>query len=146
MRLGNHKDAAEAAQQLGKQHRFMLSQLSTSESDSISETYGEQVSSSSGHGVGMMAVNIGRVPLLIPNVSGNRGHSSGTSWGKQTGKSMQAGRVESRVHEYIVEPEVLQSLGHYVFIYRSGQGQVTAGDCDPEIAYSPRAVRDALPR
>jgi hypothetical protein len=144
MRMGNRKDAQEAAEQLGKQHRFLLSQLSTSESDSISETYGQQASTSAGSSMGMMAVNIGRVPLLIPNLSMNGGLSSGTSWGKQTGKSVQGSRTLNRVHEYVVEPESLQTLGDYAFLYRSGPGQVTAVDCDPEISYSPRATRHAL--
>ncbi len=142
MRLGHRKDAEQAAEQLGRQHKFVLSQLSSMEGDSISETYGEQVSKSRGSSLGMMTVNIGRVPLLIPSVSTNQGTQNGTSWGKQTGKSRQDSRTQNRVYEHLVEPEVLQRLGQYTFVYRSGPDRVTAGDCDPEIAYSPQVDRE----
>ncbi len=72
-------------------------------------------------------------------MSTNTAVGSTTSWGKTTGKTASHSQTATRVHELLVEPETLQSLGQYVCITRSSEGNVLAADCDPEIAYSPRA-------
>ncbi len=144
MRLGVRKDAERAADHVGRQRKFVLSQLSTSESDSVSETYGEQVGQSRGRSVGLMSLNIGRVPLLIPSVTGNSGSHSSTSWGKQTGKSRQQSETQNLVYEHVVDPEQLMRLGQYVFLLQTGPDRVVAGDCDPELAYSPQLAPKPL--
>jgi hypothetical protein len=101
----------------------------------VTTTYGEQASRSYGVSTGMMAINIGRIPLLLPNVSGNSGSSSGTSWGKSTAKTSGTSETYNRVHELVVEPEAIQSLGQYVLLVQSARETVIAVECDPELAY-----------
>lgn len=135
MRLGNRKDAERAAEHLGRSRQFLLSQYSTNENDSVTETYGEQASRSSGASVGVMSLQVGRVPLLLPSVTGTSGSSHGTSWGKSTAKTRGTAETYNRVHELVVEPEAVQMLGQYVFLVRQGRDLVIAGECDPELAY-----------
>jgi len=174
MRLGNPREAATAAEHIGKGFRFVLSQLtnqvgtafaegsanSYGEQDGVSETYGTGGSSTRGRG-------------------GNRGwgdggHSGGSNWNRSTSESwnkstttshsstwtntvnvantvnQNAGTTVQREKDYTVEPTVLQSLAATAFILvgtGSGPGRVRPGDCNPGLVLLPKvspAARDLV--
>ncbi|MCA1704876.1 MAG: hypothetical protein LC808_17065, partial [Actinobacteria bacterium] len=74
------------------------------------------------------------------------GNATSTTWGKSTAKSAGTADTFSRVHERFVEPETIQGLPPYVFLWREGGDlPLIPGDCDLELAYSPAAARE-LPK
>ncbi|OHV38501.1 hypothetical protein BCD49_13695 [Pseudofrankia sp. EUN1h] len=155
MRLGNSREAAAAAEHIGKGFRFVLSQLTnqvgTSFTEGFANSYGEQDGTSHSRGEG-----------------GNRGwspggRSSGDSWNSSTTTShsstwtntvnvsaavnQNAGVTVAREKDYTVEPTVLQSLAATAFILvgtGSGPGRVRPGDCNPGLVLLPKVA--PLPR
>ncbi len=142
MRLGNRSEAEHAAAQLGKRTHFVLSQYSTTESAAATRTYGEQITHTKGTSVGIMTINVGRVPLIIPSVSRNTVTAEGTSHSTATALTAALWQMHNRVRELIVEPEVLMDLGPYAMLYKAGPDDVRAIDCGPELVW----VRDPLLR
>lgn len=141
MRLGNHHEANQAADYIGKGHKFVLSQLTRTTGGTNTHMLG----TSSGEGE-------------------ERGESSGTFKGKQRG-TRQYGRTANasrnwgsteqkarstiwndastaqRVHEYTVEPRVLQDLPEYAMVLVKQQDRgtvVQAVEVDPAIVMLPR--------
>ena len=70
---------------------------------------------------------------------GCRPHRS--NWGEGSGGSDSFAKAKNRVHEYVVEPEILKSIpATAFFLLRPGSGAAhapVAGDCDPGIAGLP---------
>ncbi|ASW53280.1 hypothetical protein CIK06_02410 [Plantactinospora sp. KBS50] len=154
MRLGNHEEAARAADFIGRQHKFVVSQLTCtlggSESHGETETEGWAETES---------LNIGKVTSTFSNwgrggsSSDGAEHSShGSNWSRGGGSSeshsrtqgwsttrnwsMASNRTEGtnwsnavgqqRVYEYSVEPTTLQHLPDHVLLLVQGRpGQVT---------------------
>jgi hypothetical protein len=138
MRLGNAKEAEHAAAFIGKHHRFVVNQVSVSESSSASTsqststnesessqesvTRGKQWSRTRSYHVGMV--------LDYPHDTGSRNtgdqrstttgkstsFSTGTSESTQAGTSSSESVSVSRVYEYAVEPTLLQSLSSTAFV------------------------------
>ncbi|OHV44673.1 hypothetical protein [Pseudofrankia sp. BMG5.36] len=155
MRLGNSREAATAAEHIGKVFRFVLSQLTnqvgTGFTEGFANSYGEQDGTSQSFGKG-----------------GNRGwgpggRSSGDSWNSSTTTSHSStwtntvnvsnavnesvGATVQREKDYTVEPTVLQSLAATAFILvgtGSGPGRVRPGDCNPGLVLLPKVA--PLPR
>lgn len=155
MRLGNAKEASTAADFIGKGYRFTLSQLTEQVGKSFAEgtgnSYGTQVGTSessgrsggSSHGPG--------------GASGNRGWNTSTTtshsetWQRTDSftetTSTNDGTTYQRVHEYAVEPTILQALPTTAFILvgtGDGGGRVRSGDCNPGTVLLPKV--SAVPR
>jgi hypothetical protein len=133
MRLGNAAEAARAAEFIGREHRFVVHQLTmtetsgTSDSVNLSQTAGFQRSSSHGFGGGS------RSSSESTNVS------RGTTQGGSSSVASAGGR--QRVYEFVVEPTALQSLPETMFVFvdrsRRGGPRARVGDCDPRILSLP---------
>jgi hypothetical protein len=149
MRLGNHHEANQAAEYIGKNHRFVVSQrtrtLGGADTHTLGDTHG--VSDGEGGSGGMSfgkrgnsreyGRNWGRTRIWSQNQSTARG----TSWSDAT--SVQ------RVHEYTVEPRVLQDLPEFAMVLVKEQDRATvvqAVEVDPAIVMLPRvAMHTAAP-
>jgi hypothetical protein len=136
MRLGHHAEAEQAAQYLGRQHKFVLSQRTATHGGSDSLTR----SDSYGHGDGdTSSVSWPEFSLGPGSRSGGRSTSrnwtAGSSWSDGTNWS-DAASVQ-RVYEYAVEPAVLQNLPDHALLLaaRGPAGRhLRAVECDPAIS------------
>ncbi|WP_250641802.1 hypothetical protein [Frankia sp. AiPa1] len=151
MRLGNAREAAAAADHIGRGFRFVLSQVTnqvgSSFTEGFSNSYGEQDGTSYTEGTG------GHSAL------GAGGRTSGDSWNRSTttshssswtntvnvsnGVNQNVGTTLQREKDYAVEPTTLQSLAATAFILvgtDSGPGRVRPGDCNPGLVLLPRVA------
>lgn len=158
MRLGNAKEAEQAANFIGKEHRFVASQFtvsrstntSTSTSDTTtrgtsgqqSSTTGSQSSRSRNLNYGWLFSYRGYAGSTSSGTQDSTSVSSGTSWSQGQSTSLQYGTSTSesmgyqRTYDYTVTPTVLQGLSPTAFILVDPQdpGSPRLGDCDPAIA------------
>jgi len=164
MRLGNHDEATAAADLIGRQHKFVLSQLTATlggtqthtrtDTEGGSETHtntrGWHDTTTFGRGLEGGLVSritsqaIGRSESTSTSVS--RNWSAATSWADGTNWS----NAEStqRVYEYAVEPTTLQHLPDYALLLtttRSSGVDLTPVECDPAIITLPRVSASPLP-
>ncbi|MEU1885283.1 hypothetical protein [Micromonospora sp. WMMD987] len=141
MRLGNHQEATQAADFIGKGHRFVLSQLTRTlggnETHTLADTYGESESQggSSGTSRSFMTASTQRGSNWnkTRNWSQTESVAKGTNWSDA--------QAAQRVYEYAVEPRVLQDLPEYAMLLVKAEGRgsvVQAVEVDPAIVTLPR--------
>ena len=137
MRLGNRDEAEAAANFIGRQHSFVLSQLTktTGGNDTHTESVSEGWSQAQSFFGGRQ---------MLPNRSrtwgGSTSYAAGTNWS--------AGSTTQRVYEYRVEPTTLQGLPDYamLLVRADPSGPITvAVDCNPDLVYLPRLINTPLP-
>ncbi|SNT45725.1 hypothetical protein SAMN05421812_106281 [Asanoa hainanensis] len=147
MRLGNHREASQAAEFVGKGHRFVISRLTRtlggSETHTVSDTEGEAVSE--GGSTSRTQFYRGIVWTdskdwgTTRNWSRTVAQADGTNW--SDAESLQ------RVYEYAVEPRVLQDLPDYALLLVKGIGRgsvVQAVEVDPALVTLPRLSMEPL--
>jgi hypothetical protein len=147
MRLGNHQEAAQAAEFIGRGHRFVLSQITRTlggeDTHTLADTYGEaetrggstDITRAGRHFSRRRGTNWSRTR----NWSQTESVARGTNW--SDAESAQ------RVYEYVVEPRVLQDLPEYAMILVKGEGRgsvVQAVEVDPAIVTLPRVSMTPL--
>ena len=161
MRLGNHSEAAAAADLIGRQHTFVLSQLTAtlggnqthtrtdtegwSESTTTTRGWHDTATFGRGHEGGLISRAIGHSESISSSTS--RNWSVATSWADGTNWS----NAEStqRVYDYTVEPTTLQHLPDYALLLaatRSSGMDLTPVECDPAIITLPRVSASPLPQ
>ena len=165
MRLGHHTEAEQAADYIGRQHTFVLSQLTAtlggSETHTTTHTEGQTVTDT---------INVGwhtgwnsrpahparraAEPVTATLAGGSapdgrsisRTWSTALSWAEGTNWSNAA--ASQRVYEYAVEPTVLQNLPDQalLLVTRGSGGPVLQPvECDPAIITLPRVSTAPLP-
>ncbi|GIJ80421.1 hypothetical protein SAMN05443287_10466 [Micromonospora phaseoli] len=136
MRLSNHEEAARAADFIGRQHTFVLSQLtrtlggSQTHSQGTSIGFSDQVSG----GQWLRQVSLGRSWTHTRTVADSLNWNDSAS--------------EQRVYEYVVEPRTLQDLPDYALIevtQGTGRLSVRSVECNPDIVSLSRVTTGALP-
>lgn len=147
MRLGNHQEANQAAEYIGKGHKFVLSQLTRTlggnETHTLADTYGE--SETHGGNKSKSYSKHGKQTSYGTNWSKTRNWSQTESTAKGTNWS-DASSVQ-RVYEYALEPRVLQDLPEYAMVLVKGQGRgsvIQAVEVDPAIVTLPRVSMGPL--
>jgi hypothetical protein len=123
MRLGNPSEAEAIAKFIGSAYRFELTQLTDTKTTSWSENFG---TSETRRG--------------IPSLS--------ESWGKVEQLALARAKGETRVHEYVVEPDAFKKLldTGILLVEFGTEGdkvQVRSANCQPVLAGHPRT--SALP-
>ncbi|QKV75304.1 hypothetical protein [Amycolatopsis sp. Hca4] len=147
LRLPNHDDAERAARHLGKQFTFVVNGFSLSEGEteqwnesrtrSTSVTTGSTRSSGSSSSIGLKgALTAGRNFGNSVSESLTAGTSEATTAGGSVQRSV--ARNTTRVHEYVLQPEVFQQLDDQLMIVVR-RGTATLAVCDPTIAALPTA-------
>ena len=148
MRLGHHGEAEQAANFIGRNHRFVLSQRTATRGGNESLTRSE----SSGYGDSdSSSVSWREFSLGFGTRSGGTSRSRNWSNGSSQadGTNWSDGTTVQRVYEYAVEPAVLQNLPDHALLLAErgtvGQ-QLLAVECDPAISSLPDAsTRPAQP-
>jgi hypothetical protein len=138
MRLGNHAEAAQAANYLGRRHTFVMSSFTVTRGGSRTATLG--TSDSRGTGTNSSHSRAGGWPGPLDAGQTTTGTSSsrtqGTSWSAADGTSWSDSAGRQRVYEFAVEPTVLQGLPDNALLVaeRSSQGvRPRLVECDPDI-------------
>lgn len=144
LRLANRELAEAAAQFLGKQYTFVVNGISIADgqtrewsesvSTSQSQTRSRSTSSSTNSGSSGFALNFGRSFGTSVSNSLTSGTTHGATSG--SGSSHVVTQSQGRVHEYVIEPEVFQSLEEFVMLVVVDRNVVLA-NCDYRIAREP---------
>jgi hypothetical protein len=153
MRLGHHAEAEQAASFIGRQHKFVLSQLTATlggnETHTRTETdgYGVSEGASAAKSKGWhRAVPVGgRSGSRHRRRTVSRNWSVALSWAQ--GSNWTDAKTRQRVYEYAVEPTVLQSLPDHalLLVTRAAAGpDLRAVECDPTIITLPRVSTEPL--
>jgi len=139
MRLGNHAEAEQAATYIGRQHKFVLSQLTATTGGNQTQTR----SDTQGYSDGATTSRSWQEFHLGPG-SRTRGTSTSRNWStaqsRADGTSWSDAAATQRVYEYTVEPAVLQHLPDQALLLarRGPDGpHLQAVECDPAIATLP---------
>jgi len=168
MRLGNHAEAEQAASYIGRQHKFVLSQLTATHGGSRTATATTTQADTAGDTItvgwntgwnttstGLLAGQSGRGRAGGRNRSVSRSvsrtWSDALSWAE--GSNWSGAAASQRVYEYAVEPPVLQHLPDQALLLVTstpGGPVLHAVECDPAIITLPGAAtaparRDASP-
>jgi hypothetical protein len=165
MRLGNHQEATTAADLIGRQHKFVLSQLTATlggnqtHTRTDTEGWGESATTTRGwHDTTTIGPRqdspwrlgdvtsraIGRSESFSSTAS--RNWSAATSWADGTNWS--DAESTQRVYEYTVEPGTLQHLPDHALLLvtaRSSGLELTPVECDPAIITLPHVSTTPLP-
>ncbi|MBL7262125.1 hypothetical protein [Paractinoplanes lichenicola] len=144
MRLGNHQEAAQAAEFVGRGHKFVLSRLTRSLGGEETHTVADMEGGSETKGgtKGERASRHGLRRYTSTNWSKTRNWSqtestaNGTNWSNA--------KSEERVYEYVVEPRALQDLPEYAMVLVKSGSVVQAVEVDPAIVTLPRVSMDPL--
>jgi hypothetical protein len=160
MRLGNHEEARQAADFIGREHKFVVTQVTRTlggnethtlgETEGYSETEGRSFGTSRGRstqgplGIGGSGRNWSRNESrnwsVTRNWSQTRSVAEGSNWSEATS--------EQRVYEYAVEPRTLQDLPDYAMVVAQRQADGTAVvpvECNPDIISMPHLSMQPLP-
>ncbi|SDT22363.1 hypothetical protein [Actinopolymorpha singaporensis] len=170
LRLGNAREAEQAAAFIGRDHRLVLSQFTVSRSASLATTVGtsradsvsDQQAKTSGRQWSRSREYHYGALMDFPHDSGARTRmdQSSTSTGRSTSattgtsRSEQSGSTEGqamgyqRVYEFSVEPAFLQSLSPTAFVLVDPRdpGSPRLGDCGPELSQEQRDATTSLRR
>jgi hypothetical protein len=148
MRLGHHGEAEQAASNIGRQHKFVLSQLTATlggnetHTRTDTEGYGVTDAFTFGSSQGWADSHLGG--SRNNGMSRSRGLTTSRNWSVAqswaTGTNWSTAAAAQRVYEFAVEPSVLQNLPDHALLL-TGPGRVGPGlravECDPAIVTLP---------
>jgi hypothetical protein len=149
MRLGNHAEAEQAASYIGRQHKFVLSQLTVTlggnETHTRTDTEGYGVTDTRSFG---SSQGWAEDPLGGGSRNGSLNRSAGRTTSRNwsiaqswaTGTNWSTAAAAQRVYEYAVEPSVLQHLPDHALLLTAqsrGGPDLWAVECDPAIVTLP---------
>jgi hypothetical protein len=150
MRLGNQPEARQAAEFIGYQHRFVLTQLTRAVGESDTRGLGRTESFHMGKSE---STSRGSTGLHLSGRTWSHGHA----WSETRGWSVTRSEAHStnwsesaatqRVYELTVEPTVLQALPDYALLMVKkdrGETVVQAVECNPGIVTLPRVTMAPL--
>ncbi|HEX7659778.1 MAG TPA: hypothetical protein VF444_09875 [Pseudonocardiaceae bacterium] len=129
----NHRDASIAAEFIGKEHRFVISQLTRQVGSTFTDGGGDSFAANTGAGTESKQRRFGTRGRAT-GLSDSRGHAwTGTrNWSNADNVSSSTG--SSRVYEFRVEPDQLLGMPETAFflVDNTGQGRrVVLADCNP---------------
>ena len=147
MRLGNAREATAAAEIIGRDHTFVLSQLTRQVGATFTEgtasTHGMSDGVSDSRSASVSDGRIGRysVPFAAVTNSMSVTRARTETWqdtvNRSLAESVTTGQTVSRVYEFTVEPTTVQSLPAtaFVLVEAGPTGRrVVLGDCNPGVA------------
>ncbi|MCP3803700.1 hypothetical protein NLX83_30955 [Allokutzneria sp. A3M-2-11 16] len=136
MKMYNHRDATMAAEFVGRGHRFVVNQITRQTGKTFSDGGGDSFGANTNQGT-----STERKRRNGKSLSDSRGHAwTGTrNW--SVADNLSTSTSESRVYEFIVEPQELLGMPETAFLLvdNSGAGRrVTVVDANPGISLLPR--------
>jgi hypothetical protein len=146
MRLGNAREAMHAAEFIGREHKFVLHQLTRSTGESVTHTTTDSVTDTTGTSTSTTRSDLLRTFLPVPLTdSYTSGRSGSRAWGQSsslaTGTTTGASSGQQRVYELAVEPTTLQTLPQTAVVFVDHEARrgprARLGDCNPDIVTLP---------
>lgn len=140
MRLPNHEEARQAAEFIGKQHKFTLSRLTRTIGGDETHTVEDSDGGTTGKGGAFSPAGYHRNWTVSRNWNQTVSQAESSNWTDSV--------TEQRVYEYAVEPRALQDLPDYALLLVKGQGSGTVlqpVECNPAIIMLPRSTMQPLP-
>jgi hypothetical protein len=138
MRLGNHREAEQAASFIGRHHTFVLSSYTATQGGDRTVTHGttQTWGNSETRGFRSDGVFSGGASR---SQDYSRNYSYSTEESVSEGTNWSDARGTQRVYEYAVEPNVLQNLpDDALLLVRRGNGPgMQSVECDPAIVTLP---------
>lgn len=129
MRLGNHREAEQAAFFIGRQHRFVLSSFTATHGGAQSATHGTSQTQGGGETRGFRAGSKSRDFSQSGTHTTQESRTEGTSWSDAD--------TTQRVYEYAVEPTVLQNLPDNALLLVTRSAGMQSVECHPAIVTLP---------
>ncbi|MCL2584232.1 MAG: hypothetical protein FWE35_17445 [Streptosporangiales bacterium] len=161
MRIGNHQEAEQASNYLGRHHTFAMSSFTATRGTSTTSTTGASIGTSTSESTSTAKnrgwqSSGGILDFGNDSTSGGKGKTQGTSsaenegqnWSTADGTNRSDARGVQRVYEYRVEPTVLQDLPELSLLLADrgpGTLRLRAVECDPTIITLPGATASPLP-
>lgn len=148
MRLGNHREAQQAAEFIGRQHRFVLSGLTRTLGGEQTHTLANSEGGSETEGGSEGSRGEGKSLIKQRSRNWSRSRTWSQTQSVASGTSWSDAAAAQRVYEYAVEPRVLQDLPDYALLLVKGEGRgsvVQAVECNPEIVTLPGMTMDPVP-
>lgn len=159
LRLGNAEEAARAADYIGREHTYVLSQLTrtlggsethtATRTEGRADTEGESTSTSRSRTATWGRARGGsRTSSSTHNRSWTTTRNWSTAHSEALGSSWSEAETEQRVHEYAVEPIELQNLPDYALLLVRASGTrraVEPVEFNPEIVTLDRVSLSPLP-
>ncbi|ACQ79511.1 conserved hypothetical protein [Beutenbergia cavernae DSM 12333] len=147
MKTLNHRDAAIAAEFVGRGHKFVVSQVSRTVGTTFTDGGGDSLGSSMGESDSFKLRSSGRPSRKANQHSTNRGRTwtDTRSWSSADNSSLSS--TTSRVYEFDVEPTQMMALPETAFILVDATGdgrRVVLADANPVIALLDRVSRTPL--
>jgi hypothetical protein len=133
MKMYNHRDATIAAEFIGKEHKFVLNQLTRQVGSTFTDGGGDNFAATTNASNNSKQRRSG-TPGRGTALSDSRGHTwTGTrTW--STADNLSTSTGTGRVYEFKIEPGELLGMPEtaFVLVDNSGQGRrVVAADCNP---------------
>ena len=142
MRLVDRRDAEVAAEFVGRSKKFVLNSVTQGSSDGQTTTQGRSRGSSTGTTSSTSYSDNG----ASSSVGYATSQTEGQSWSWTVSSGSEYSETTTRVHEFVVEPEELQSMGRTGFVLVSKAANLLkVGDCHPSIEILPNTSRHSLP-
>lgn len=132
MKMYNHRDAAIAAEFVGKGYKFVVNQVTRQVGKTFTDSGGDSFAANTGHSDSKK-----NRPGAAPSLSDSRGHTwTGTrNWSLADNISTSTG--SARVYEFIVDPQEILGMPETAFIMVDNSGQsrrVAMADANPGIS------------
>jgi hypothetical protein len=148
MRLGNHREAEQAASFIGRHHKFVLSGYTATQGGEHTTTRGTSQSwgNSETRGFNSHRGWTSDGPFSSGSSGGtgksrdySRNYTYGTEESESDGINWNDATSTSRVYEYAVEPAVLQTLpgNALLLVNRTASSGLRSVECDPAIVTLP---------
>jgi hypothetical protein len=146
MKMYNHRDATIAAEFIGREHRFVLSQLTRQVGTTFTDGGGDSFAASTNSGHSNKQRWSG-LPGRPAGLSDSRGHTwTGTrNW--SSADNVSTSSATSRVHEFTMDPQEVLSLPETAFVLVDNTGpnrRVVLADCNPGLCRHPRLSAEPL--
>ncbi|WP_203924560.1 hypothetical protein [Rugosimonospora africana] len=142
MKMYNHRDAAVAAEFIGRGHKFVVNQVTRQVSKSFSDGGNDNFGASTGQSGSRKQWRSGLAGRPT-GLSDNRGHTWSASRTWQTGDTVGTTTGSQRVYEFEVEPREIMGMPETAFILvdnSSAGRRVVMADANPGICLLDRVA------
>jgi hypothetical protein len=143
MKAYNHRDAAIAADFIGRGYTFVVSQVTLQAGKTFTDGGGDNFSANTG-----ASVNHKSGRRAGTELSDSRGHAWTGVRNWSTADNIGSSRTTSRVYEFTVDPQQILGMPETAFVLVDNSGsarQVVMADCNPGICLLPRVSPTPAP-
>ncbi len=143
--LPNHREAQEAVNFIGSEYKWTESQRTRGFSESVTQSRGTEESENVSYSFTRGFSGGSGGPSSMHHSTESRGTTTGKTLSEAIAASREDSASDQRVHEVVIEPEVLMGLAVtgmiWVEVQRGGRRITADVDCNPGLNYHPRVSK-----